>query len=254
MNDVPSIESLIDGYILEHGLAHGSRLPAPPEMAALLRCEEDAVVKALEVAQNKLMVTRDSEGWIVASAALRRHPFSFSQSAGTHGRKLVTDVIEKNVRLPLPDGNPFCAAERAAQKAIGLAENQPLVVIVRSRLLEGQPGAFHRAYLDPSRFPPDFLEKHDFAKESLVDIYERYKYQLLSRDTVLAARGANQYEEGLLAQRYKLESRGRVVLDAEQRLYARDPKTESRFVLEFLKASYFEHWKYEIKNRPAASE
>jgi hypothetical protein len=69
---------------------------------------------------------------------------------------------------------------------------------------------------------------------------------------LLTARLLSPYESNLLVQRYGSDSRDRAVLDAEQRLYALDPKTKEPFVLEFLKASYLEHWKYEIKNRPAA--
>lgn len=254
MNDIASIESRIDTYIHEQGLTRGSRLPPDRDLAAQLLCEEDALVKALQAAEKKLKVTRDEQGWRVIPLDLRdHHPFSFTKSAESSGRGLMTDVLEVSVRLPMADKkHPFYEVERTAQGALGLASDSPFLIIVRFRLLEGKPSALHRAYLDPARFPKDF-PKHDFKTESLIDLYIRYGYKLLSRDTVLTARLAYVYETNLLNRGYQSEPHERVVLDAEQRLYAQDPKTGDRFVLEYLKASYLEDWKYEIKNRPAGS-
>ena len=89
-----------------------------------------------------------------------------------------------------------------------------------------------------------FLNQHDFAKESLVDIYNQHKFQLTSRDTILTARIANPYESRLNLGNYR-----NPILNAEQKLYAIEPDTDEPFVLEFMEASYV-GWQYEIKNRP----
>jgi len=236
--------------------------------------------------------------------------FSFAKSAKTKGLTLITDLIEAKVRLPLNDEeHPYYEVEKTAQKALGLSDNSPFLVIergrlllplndeehpfneveksalnalkkhlkqratekpfnkvektaleelglsenspLRARLLDNQPSALHRVFLDPVRFPPNFLDCHNLKEESLISIYEQYGFKLVSRDTVLVARGTNTYESSRINQRYHKDPHGRVVLDAEQRLYAQDPKTGNIFVLEFLKASYLDDWKYEIKNRPA---
>ena len=254
MNDTSSVESLIDRYIVEHDLSHGSLLPPTPELASQLRCQENDVIEALHAAERQLKVSYENEKWVVTSAVLRDHRrFSFTESAAAHGRKLETHVTEKNLRIPRFDPEHHLHfVERTAQKALGLAENSPFLVIERFRLLEKHPAALQIAYLDPSRFPPDFLDRHNFGTESLIDLYQHYGYKLLFRDTVLVARSAVTYELSLLEQYYKSERTGRAVLDAEQQLYAQDPATGSRFVLEFLKASYLGNWRYEVKNRPAA--
>jgi DNA-binding GntR family transcriptional regulator len=205
---------------------------------------------------------RDKDGWVVRSRSVigEHRGFSFAKSAKLRGRALLNDVLEAAQRLPLEDSNhPFYKVEQRVQEQLGLAATSPFLVIERVRLLEDRPdsdkkraGALQRAYLDPARFPPDFLKRHKFEKESLIAIYEKYGYKLTTRDTLLTARLLSPYESNLLVQRYGSDSRDRAVLDAEQRLYALDPKTKEPFVLEFLKASYLEHWKYEIKNRPAA--
>jgi DNA-binding GntR family transcriptional regulator len=177
--------------------------------------------------------------------------FSFARSAVSHGRPLKTDLISKASRLPLSDEeHPFFTVEQEAHRALGMSGNAEFLVIERARLLDGQPSAIHRVFLDPARFPEDFLIRHNFETDSLIEIYGRYGHKLLSRDTVLTARGTNTYEINLLQKRYRSETR-RIVLDAEQQLHAADSTTRKPFVLEYLKASYLDDWKYEIKNRPA---
>lgn len=200
--------------------------------------------------------------------------FSFAQSAAAHGRTLKTEVLYAGMRDPLNDNeHPFYAVELEAQKSLGITPDSKLLVVERARVLDvpvsGEatklnPSAFQRSYLNPARFPPDFLQKHfppDSLQKphdtgvSLMELYDRYGrelgYTVASRDTVLSARGVNLYEVNLIRQHYHADPRGRIVLDAEQRLYARDSSSGEMFVLEFLKASYLDDWKYEVKNRPA---
>jgi DNA-binding GntR family transcriptional regulator len=139
--------------------------------------------------------------------------------------------------------------EKRAHQALGLSEQAPFIVIARLRLLHNEPRVIHRAYLDPDRFPKDFLGSHNFEKESLIHIYNQSGYEVTSRDTALTARFTNPYERTLFYTYHKDVS-GRPILGSEQKLFAIDPKTRTPFVLEFLQASYLD-WVYEIKNRPA---
>jgi len=177
--------------------------------------------------------------------------FSFARSAVLEGKSLKTDLISATARLPLSDQeHPLYEVEQDAHRTLKLKPDTQFLVIERARLLDGKPSAIHRVFLDPSRFPGDFLERHKFGADSLIEIYGEYGHKLLSRDTVLMARSTNMYEINLLRQRYHSETR-RIVLDAEQQLYAQNPNTPEPFVLEYLKASYFDDWEYKIRNRPA---
>src|SRR5271169_3195083 len=143
--EIVSIASLIERYISDHRIARGSYLPAERELAEHLGCGEKALARALQIAEKKGWVTYDRKGWIVAHSAARDdRAFSFTQSAETHDRKLTTDVLEKLVRQPKSESDPFGPAEQAAHKALGLAEGSPFLVIVRFRLLEGRPRTLHR--------------------------------------------------------------------------------------------------------------
>jgi DNA-binding GntR family transcriptional regulator len=250
---IEAIENLIESYIFEHKLANGSALPTHHELALKLECDEELLVQALKAAESKQRLAYvQGTLTVVSPETITDHSFSFTKSAGKRG--LTTKLIEAAVRFPMSDKeHPYYLVEQRVQEALGLNVNSEFIVIERLRLLDGRPGAFQRAYLNPARFPlppTSFLTKHNFETESLIDVYQQYGYKLLSRDTVLAARSANLYEKNTI-NRYRPRLETSVVLDAEQRLYAEDATSDSRFVIEFLKASYLENWQYEIKNRPA---
>ena len=250
----------IDAYIAKHGLKEGAILPVPREIAAELKCEESAVIEAVECLAQEARVTQKGEHWVVGSReSLDHEGFSFRTSAQAHGDALETRVVELAIRRPF-DGaqldNSYFDCELIAHEELGLAGTDPFLVIARVRVLKSRPSVIHRAYLNPARFPKEFQKEHDFSRESLIDVYKQYGYTLLSRDTVLEARIANFNEINILTPNYKKpyqsEPRANVVLDAEQKLWATHPPSDKPFVLEFLKATYIEHWKYGIKNRPAS--
>jgi len=250
---IEAIENLIDNYIFEHKLTHGSLLPPPQEFATKLDCAEELLVQTLKMRESKGKLSFNQGMWgVLAPETISDHSFSFTKSAGK--RNLATKLIKGAVRLPMDDKeHPYYVIEQRVQDALGIAKNSAFIVIERLRLLDERPSAFHRVYLNPARFPisgTDFLKAHNFETESLIDIYRRYGHRIETRDTVLAARSANLVEKNILY-RYRPHLETSAVLDAEQKLYAIDPKDGSLFVLEFLKASYLENWQYEIKNRPA---
>jgi len=179
---------------------------------------------------------------------------SLSKTAQQQGHLLETTVIEKAIRLPLEDELWF-ELEKKAQKSVGLAEIEPFIFIIRFRKLIDSPAdtpsiAMHRLYLNPARFVDDFINKHDFEKKSLAEIYEAYGYELTRRDTTLQARLANQYERvDFKTHGYDI-SQFHAVLHAEQEHFAKNKNSEEgEFCLEFLQACYV-NWNYTIKNRP----
>jgi DNA-binding GntR family transcriptional regulator len=250
---VESAEHLIENYIFEKKLADGARLPSAAELAAQLMCDEEFLVESLRGAEATGRLSYKDGVWTVVSPkVLQDHSFSFTSSA--RARDLRTVVVEAGKRLPIHDrDDPYYRVEQRVCQELGVPADSQLIVIDRVRLLGGRPGAFQRAYLDPARFPDSFVNSHDFSKESLIALYQQCGYRLLSRDTVLEARAANLYEKNAM-QQYVPRSQVKFMLDAEQRLYAEDSKDKSRFVLEFLKASYPPNWRYEIKNRPASAQ
>lgn len=244
MNSVQFGESLILRYISDHGLGEGARLPSEEELAAILECEPQALESAIELACQRGIIGRDPVVGLIVEAPLAirdQEALSFSRSAARHGAELVTMLKEASIRLPRTDPDePFTTElERRAQKVLGLDEDEPFVVITRHRMLhrdrqDVDPRVIHRVFLDPKRFPTSFLSDHNFERESLVDIYNRHGFTIKTRSDALRARTAT------LSERNDLKiSLGQPVLDLDQRSVALGPGGGTPFVIEYLKATYW---------------
>lgn len=249
-NDQYSIQSRIQALIGEKGLGEGAFLPSTAELVKIWGCSKEAITEGLEAAAQSGWIKLQGDGSAMVLSALVHHEaeeFSFTRSAHLLGEEVRTEVIAREMvmRLPFAD-NPLTKMETRAHNALGLMEPEPFIVIPRIRYLGGKPRALHRVYLDPKRFSPTFLTDHDFAKESLIRIYDSYGYTLTSRDTILTARLPNRLELHDLA--LQNEPSYTPVLIAEQKLFALDPATKTPFVLEFLQGTYL-HWEYRIEDR-----
>lgn len=250
-----STESRLLQYIADHGLHDGQPLPPAEELKKILGCDDEELAATLADMESRGLVQRHDWGWSVLSQARfdGKDNFSLSKSALLNGHRLDTKVIEKAIRLPSDEEGFLSDLENRAQAALGLAKDEPLIVLTRLRRLSDSPAdapsiALHRAYLRPDLFPKDFLDKHDFEQESLAHIYRHYGYKTTTRDTTLHARAPNLYERNDLKKEYDIPTY-HPVLHAEQWLYAETPAGQ-RIVLEYLQASYV-NWTYEIKQRPA---
>ena len=277
MTAINSIESRLLNYISDNGLhslplpkisESGEQLfpkeselakcilPNECELAKLLECTEKNLTETLKDMEKRGLVKKSTFGWSPANPEEHdaKDIFSLSKAALQQGHPLETKVIEQGIRLPLEseDEVVWTAMEKRAQASLGLKPDEPFIVIVRFRKLTDPSSdvpqyAISRVYLNPSRFPADFLS-HDFAKESLTHLYRQNGYELTRRDTVLQARSPNLYERNELKMNGYDISPVQPVLHAEQELFAKIADKEE-FHLEFLQATYV-NWTYTIKNRP----
>jgi len=262
------IETRLLNYIAENGLHSSQLLPNESELAKLLECNEEELIKTLHDMEKSGLVQKNRFGW--NSANPERHDakdiFSLSKAALKEGHPLETKVIEKAIRLPLVSKEDvvWTAMEKRAQASLGLKPDEPFIVIVRLRKLtdpasEAPQFAISRVYLNPARFPADFLDKDQdkdkdkteedyFSKVSLTHLYRQQGYELTRRDTVLQARTPYLFERNELKMNGYDISPVQPVLHAEQELFAKTGDKEE-FHLEFLQATYV-NWVYTIKNRP----
>ena len=247
---IATIERAIDDFVYEHWLDPGERLPSLQDLTMELKCGKESLLQALQSAQQNNKLSCQDDLWYVTAQESKGPSFSFTASAS--GRQLTTDLIEAAIRSPMDDQlHTSYQVERRVHDALRLEAGSPFIVIRRLRLIDGHPGAFQDVYLNPSFFPNDFVTRHNFQSESLIKIYESYGYHPRSRDTRLVARFANIYEINTLRKYGDLDTRA--VLDAEQRLYGDSPGDDKpSMVIEFMKASYLDNWRYQIKGRPAA--
>jgi len=256
MKDTVAIEALLDRLVVGDKLAPGTRLPPLADLATRLEYEPQKIATALAaaVAKAKFVGTPDGGFEVALPSVTAASPrFSFSTTAAQHHERLVTALLEQPAtRLPFDDEHPLHTTECRAQEALGLAPDQPFHVIARVRHWNGKPKVFHRVYLDPARFAPGFIEGYDFETQSVLDMYRSAGYRLLSRDTVLHSRFTSRYEDNLLLH-LKRDVHLQPVLHAEQSFFATHAASgegsEDRFVLEYMQATYFDHWQYSIHNR-----
>jgi DNA-binding GntR family transcriptional regulator len=249
------IEARLDQLVAAEGLRPGDPLPAVEALAERMDLPATDIRKALAAAagRGKFKLMQDG-GASVCEPPLTNgaEPFSFSTSAAHHHERLVTTLLDPvAARLPIADdSHPLYELERRAQAALGLGSDEKMTVILRVRHLHGRPLVLHRVYLDAARFPAGIFAKLDFGTKSVLDVYRSREYRLLSRDTVLQARLTNTYEDNILG-KFDRDVHLQAVLHAEQRFFADGADDPEPFVLEYMQATYLEHWQYEIRNRPA---
>jgi DNA-binding GntR family transcriptional regulator len=256
VKDVTPIEALLDRLVADEGLEPGALMPPVDTLAERFGRGAEEVRMALAAAAGRGKFKLRPDGGANVSEppiSATSDPFSFSTSAAEQHERLVTTLLEPvAIRPPLADdSSPFYELEKRAQRELDLTPDQPMTVILRVRHLQGRPLVLHRIYLDATRFPRSIVEDHYLETgSSVLALYRDRGYQLLSRDTVLQARLTNLYEDNTLL-RYGCDVYLQAVLDAEQRFFASSAKDPEPFVLEYMQATYFEHWKYKIHNRPA---
>lgn len=163
---------------------------------------------------------------------------------------IFTELIGASVRRSHVSEHPLFSSEQDALHKLNLQPEDRMLVITRAEKFQAQTIGLQHSYLDPSKFPGNFLDRHNFAEESLPDIYCQYGYLVGSYDYTMYARTVNVYETSLLIQRYRTLSHIRVVLDVERVLWAASKETGERFVLEFFKGSYFDGYNFEIRDYP----
>lgn len=233
-------EGLIHRYISDNGLRTGAILPPDADLATALGCDAPALVEQLAAAEQQGLIAK---GWVVRSSPVMRDQksLSFSRSAKLHGEEEERILLEAALRLPrkTPEDPITTDFEARAQKALGLNPEDPFLVIRRLRLLhkdgdKEHAGVIHRSFLDPKRFPANFLAEHKFDKESLIDIYNQCGYIIDKRYDTFVSRPATPEER--LA--FKIDL-GKPVLDMEQRSESRVRDTSEIVLIEYLRATYW---------------
>jgi DNA-binding GntR family transcriptional regulator len=230
-------------FISDHNLTDGDTLPELDRIAASTGSDATAIKLGLDVACRSGVVQCVTDGQYSVrslSAIPGQEWLSFSHSATTHGEEVSTIILEASRRLPKVDPEDPIATEfdRDAHAALGLNEGEAFIVISRVRLLSSpagnDPRVVHRSYLNPHRFPDTFVDDHDFANESLVGLYNAHGFMIGRRYAAARARLACPAERSALG----IELR-QPVLDLAQRTLATTDEKKTPFVLEYLRATYW---------------
>ena len=235
------VESMILRFISEHGLDIGDELPADRKFAEMAGCSVQPVMRAMDnLARRGFLERRAGAATALAShqPIMDDHEYSFRHTVSELGCSMRNNVLELSHRTMLADEN--CRFEREALKALGLKIGERFFAIWRVRIIDDQPRAVHRSYLNPAHFPDSFLMDHNFEKESLIDIFNAHGYIIMLRETVLRARCPMKSEQAFL----RIEADP--ILEAQQVLTAEQTSTQQLVPIEFLHASYV-NWSYRIE-------
>ncbi len=230
-------------FIDDKNIKPGEKLPTDKEFAEMFGMSLQPIIKAMQYLELHRQVGRGTGRYTVF---LAREPIvldsiSFSKHAVEDYKvKLDTKLLELAKRKPLIVDEYI--DEKNVQKTLGLKPKDPFIVVVRLRFIDDQPKVIHRAYLNPSHFPEDFLIHHNFEKESLIDIYNSYGYDIIQRNTKIRARFPNEEEKKW----FKVEQEP--VLSSFQTLTAIKKETDQECILECMYGTYLK-WEFSIENR-----
>ncbi len=159
---------------LESGILHpGDKLPAEKELAESLGISQSPVKQAiLELAREGYVQRSKGKGTFVTSPKIEETInilTSFTESMRRKGIQPETRVIDLASVSPPP--------EVALQ--LRLSEHEPVIMLKRLFLLDGQPSTIITSFLSQSRFPS--LLQVNFTGQSLYRVLERDYQVKLSR-------------------------------------------------------------------------
>lgn len=161
---------LLEGYLREHRLAPGDRLPSERDLCqtwGLSRATLRSAVARLE--KEGTLCSRPGSGTYLAPAKFTRNLQdlrSLSQSAADQGRTLTTRLLDLK----------RTECDKTLAKRFNQVLGYPLYKVVRLRLVDGEPLMLETAFLPASR--TEGLEEQELEHGSLFAVLEK-RYGLI---------------------------------------------------------------------------
>ena len=186
--------AFILGYIDEHGLAAGAKLPTEPQLAELAGVSLVTVRRALaELAAQSVVRREQGRGTFVMRARVRAETTQVgSLRNGLHldsRSKLATRLLDAHRRSPL--------AEEV--ESLGLTTSDHVWELTRLRLLNDRPVILERSVIPASQAPDLDARIREYSGGSLYGILEtEYGLREGREEQTLLARPANAVERDLL--------------------------------------------------------
>jgi DNA-binding GntR family transcriptional regulator len=218
---------------LAQALPAGASLPTYAELAEKLGCSVAPIKMAAKELQTAgvLSLQRGRSARVLWNN-------SFSRSAQTHGKGLVTRPVEMRYR-PL---SPF---EQGIADEMELAPAGECIVCERIRIVDGRPAALQTAYINPGFFrePKLFFLQNDMVTGSLSEVYAHLGFRPLSVNAVLKPGLADEREHRLL----DLPETAPVLRSRQRTTVDKNGRAE---VLEIMIASYTQDIDYAVERLP----
>lgn len=217
----------------------GEQLPSDAEMCVEFEVSRMTARHAMQrLAEEGLVVRVPGRGSFVAQAPEHRRAdrlLSFSREMERQGRVPSSRVLAREIR----------PASAAAAGRLGLREGDPIVVLTRIRLADGQPMAVESAILD--RRVAAAVTSTDLEEGSLHEALARAGHVLRRGTATITAEAASREDARLLEIRAgdPLLVERRVIVDAQGRPIE---ATESRYPAD----RYALDVSFDVENQPSA--
>ena len=160
----------------------GEALPSEQALAAQLGVSQGTVRKALDaLALDKMIDRRQGKGTFVAELTQEQALFRFFRLTRADGERAVPSSADETLKL-----RPARAVE---QRALGLAPDEEVIEILRTRVLDGRPTMVERVVVPAAVFPG--LERLAPLPNALYALYQReYRINIAAVDERLRADAA----------------------------------------------------------------
>jgi GntR family transcriptional regulator len=184
------LAELIRERIRSGELAPGDQLPADRELAEQAGISRMTARQAVAyLVRDGTLVVKPGVGTFVAAPKLTYdglHLLGFTEETMRHGGAVASRVLEQTITLP----------PHAVAAALGLADDEQTVKIVRLRAAGDTPVLLETSYVPARRCPG--LEDEDLEPQSLYLLLElRYGLRLARARQTVEATVANAYESDL---------------------------------------------------------
>lgn len=157
-------EELLEGYVLEHGLQAGDRLPAERELSQLWGLSRATLRTAMDrLERDGLLYSREGSGNYVAPPKYNRDLrglLSMSQAAAVQGLTVSTQMLEGKAME--------CGKDLA--RRFGRMLGAPVYKIARLRLVNGAPLMLETSFI-PAELAPGLTGK-ELERRSLFAVLE----------------------------------------------------------------------------------
>lgn len=155
---------LLNGYLVEHQLRSGDRLPSERSLCEAWGLSRSALRSATaRMEKDGVLCSRPGAGTYVAQRKYTRNLqglLSLSRSASEQGRRVTTRLLDlKRIEC-----------DKTLAKRFGQVLGYPLYKVARLRMVDGEPLMVETAFLPAERV--EGLEKWDLERSSLFAVLE----------------------------------------------------------------------------------
>jgi GntR family transcriptional regulator len=168
----------------------GTSLPSEQSLAREMGVSQGTMRKVLDaLTAENLLERRQGKGTFIAENTQERTLFRFFRLARPGGKRMTPERVSETAKLR--------ASKAAERTKLGLARNERVVEILRTRLIEKKPAVRESIILPAALFPG--IEKRPELPNSLYSLYQSdYGINIVAAHEELSAQLATEEDQQML--------------------------------------------------------